>query len=217
MDKAIKVALIEDDPAVMADLRIAIEGAEDMVLLASASDFRSGSKLVDAGGFDVLMCDLGLPDGDGTELVRQAAHKHPSADVVVLTMFAEHARVLATIKAGASGYLLKDRPLIECIGSIREIRNGGSPINPVIARLVLKELQSGAQPEPGDDANILSERELQTLQLLSRGFSYAECADLMQISAHTVATFVKHIYRKLEVHSRAEAVFEASSRGILNG
>jgi DNA-binding NarL/FixJ family response regulator len=146
-----------------------------------------------------------------------ASQQYPEADIVVLTMFAEHAKVLSTIRAGASGYLLKDRPLAECVTSIREIRRGGAPINPVIARLVMKELQAKPPQIEVETDKILSDRELQTLQLLSRGFSYAECADIMEISAHTVATFVKHIYRKLEVHSRAEAVFEASSRGILDG
>ena len=217
MHDAIRIAIIEDDPSVMADLCAAIDTSGDMRRAGCAADFREGTALVERGGFDVLICDLGLPDGDGIDLVRKAAAQYPEADVVVLTMFAEHTKVLATIRAGASGYLLKDRPLAECVGSIREISNGGSPINPVIARLVLKELHAKDSPSPQAEVAILSDRELQTLQLLSRGFSYAECAEIMGISAHTVATFVKHIYRKLEVHSRAEAVFEASSRGILDG
>ncbi len=209
-----KVAVVEDDPPVLADICAAIELADDMELVASATNFATGKKLVADGGFDVLVCDLGLPDGDGTNLIRMASKRQNEIDIMVLTMFADHQKVLNAIRAGARGYLLKDQPLENCVNAIREIRAGGSPISPIIARLVLKQLQPASAPvEQLTEA--LSNRELETLNLLSRGFSYSESAEIMDISAHTVATYVKHIYRKLEVNSRAEAVFEASSRGIL--
>ncbi|SIO09046.1 DNA-binding response regulator, NarL/FixJ family, contains REC and HTH domains [Parasphingorhabdus marina DSM 22363] len=209
-----KVAIVEDDPPVLADICTVVESADDMELVGSAPNFAAGQKLVAGGGFDVLICDLGLPDGDGTDLVRMASERQNDIDIMVLTMFADHQKVLNAIRAGARGYLLKDQPLESCVDAIREIRAGGSPISPIIARLVLKQLQPEA--EPVDQlAEALSSRELETLNLLSRGFSYSESAEIMNISAHTVATYVKHIYRKLEVNSRAEAVYEASSRGIL--
>ena len=209
-----KVAVVEDDPPVLADICAAISLAEDMELVASATNFATGKKLVTNGGFDVLVCDLGLPDGDGTDLIRMASERQHEIDIMVLTMFADHQKVLNAIRAGARGYLLKDQPLENCVNAIREIRAGGSPISPIIARLVLKQLQPASAPvEQLTEA--LSNRELETLNLLSRGFSYSESAEIMDISAHTVATYVKHIYRKLEVNSRAEAVFEASNRGIL--
>lgn len=211
-----KVAVVEDDPPVLADISSAIEQAEDMELVDSATNFASGQKLVANGGFDVLVCDLGLPDGDGTNLIKMASERQNEIDIMVLTMFADHQKVLNAIRAGARGYLLKDQPLENCVDAIREIRTGGSPISPIIARLVLKQLQPQSQPVE-DIAEPLSNRELETLNLLSRGFSYSEAAEIMNISAHTVATYVKHIYRKLEVNSRAEAVFEASNRGILGG
>jgi len=211
-----KVAVVEDDPPVLTDICKAIEHAEDMELVDSATTFVSGKQLVANGGFDVLVCDLGLPDGDGTNLIKMASERQNKIDIMVLTMFADHQKVLNAIRAGARGYLLKDQPLENCVDAIREIRAGGSPISPIIARLVLKQLQPQSRPED-QLAEALSNRELETLNLLSRGFSYSESAEIMNISAHTVATYVKHIYRKLEVNSRAEAVFEASSRGILGG
>ncbi|NVD27629.1 response regulator transcription factor [Parasphingorhabdus flavimaris] len=211
-----KVAVVEDDPPVLTDICKAIERAEDMELVDSATNFVSGKQLVENGGFDVLVCDLGLPDGDGTNLIKMASERQNKIDIMVLTMFADHQKVLNAIRAGARGYLLKDQPLENCVDAIREIRAGGSPISPIIARLVLKQLQPQSRPEDRL-AEALSNRELETLNLLSRGFSYSESAEIMNISAHTVATYVKHIYRKLEVNSRAEAVFEASSRGILGG
>ncbi|MEO9633428.1 MAG: response regulator transcription factor [Parasphingorhabdus sp.] len=209
-----KVAVVEDDPPVLTDICKAIERAEDMELVDSATNFVSGKQLVANGGFDVLVCDLGLPDGDGTNLIKMASERQNKIDIMVLTMFADHQKVLNAIRAGARGYLLKDQPLENCVDAIREIRAGGSPISPIIARLVLKQLQPQSRPED-QLAEALSNRELETLNLLSRGFSYSESAEIMNISAHTVATYVKHIYRKLEVNSRAEAVFEASNRGIL--
>jgi DNA-binding NarL/FixJ family response regulator len=216
----IRTAIIEDDPRIAADIAEVIRQADDVELVASAGSVATGCKLIDEGGFDVLVCDLGLPDGDGTTLIRKAAAQYPDIDILVLTMFADHHKVLDAIRAGARGYLLKDQKLGECVAAIREVRKGGSPISPIIARLLLKELSPPETVQKAVPAltneEQLSEREKETLHLLSRGFTYSECAELMGISQHTVGTHVKHIYRKLEVNSRAEAVFEASNRGMLD-
>jgi DNA-binding NarL/FixJ family response regulator len=228
----IRVAIIEDDPLVRASLMEAVLDADGISIAAHAATLHDGARMVAKGGYDVLVCDLGLPDGDGTILVGQSANAWPNADVLVLTMFADHQKVLGAIRAGARGYLLKDQITTDCIAAIKEVREGGSPISPIIARLLLAELgpknESGPLKSPtfvtshvpsrGPDMgpDMLSLREVETLHLLARGFTYAECADLLGISPHTVGTHVKHIYRKLEVSSRAEAVFEASSLGILD-
>ncbi len=212
----IRTAIIEDDPRIAADIAEVIRQADDVELVASAGSVATGCKLIDEGGFDVLVCDLGLPDGDGTTLIRKAAAQYPDIDILVLTMFADHHKVLDAIRAGARGYLLKDQKLGECVAAIREVRKGGSPISPIIARLLLKELSPPEAVQTTTIEEQLSEREKETLHLLSRGFTYSECAELMGISQHTVGTHVKHIYRKLEVNSRAEAVFEASNRGMLD-
>ena len=228
----IRVIIVEDDPLVLERFEAVLGPWEDLCLVGKAATKAQGAALIKAGGYDVLVCDLGLPDGDGTDLVRQSAGQHPKADIMVLTMFADHHKVLAAIKAGARGYVLKDQSLEDCVGAIREVCSGGSPISPIIARLLLNEL--GLGPARGDgtllsastlkkpEADIaspagpLSEREIEALNLLARGFTYAECAELLGISPHTVGSHVKNIYRKLEVSSRAEAVFEASSLGILD-
>jgi DNA-binding NarL/FixJ family response regulator len=224
----IRVIIIEDDPLVLDRFRAVLAPWDDLRLVGQATTKAAGSALIGAGGFDVLVCDLGLPDGDGTDLVRLSAGLHPDADIMVLTMFADHHKVLAAIKAGARGYVLKDQSLEDCVGAIREVCSGGSPISPIIARLLLNELGVGnARPvrdtplkktssTDTEAGSPLSEREIEALNLLSRGFTYVECADLLGISPHTVGSHVKNIYRKLEVSSRAEAVFEASSLGILD-
>ena len=209
----IRVAIIEDDPVITETLTAQIERSGDIELVAVAGSVEAGAKLIKAGGYDVLLCDLGLPDGSGVDMIRQSTRKNPESDIIVVTMFADHNKVIYSIKAGAKGYLLKDDNLDHCVDAIREIRRGGSPINPFIARQLLKRMQ----PEPGGTAEQLSEREHHVLGLLARGYSYNEIASLLEISPETVSTYVKRLYRKLEVRSRAEAVFEASSRGLLDG
>jgi DNA-binding NarL/FixJ family response regulator len=211
---AIRTAVTEDDPAVLAQLTRLIDASGDVEVSHTARNYAEGVKLVRAGGYDVLMCDLGLPDGSGIDLIRSSVSLHPAADVIVVTMFADHKKVLDSIKAGAKGYLLKDENLEDCVQGIREIRRGGSPINPFIARKLLERFR----PDTSDaQQEVLSERETEVLGLLARGYSYGEIATLLGISAQTVGTYVKRLYRKLEVGSRSEAVFEASSRGLLNG
>lgn len=210
----IRAAVIEDDPAVLAHLCRLIRDSGDIEVVGSARNFVEGMQLVEAGGYDVLMCDLGLPGGSGVDLIRKSISLHPDSDIIVVTMFADHKKVLDSIKAGAKGYLLKDENLEDCVPGIREIRRGGSPINPLIARKLLERFRPDMQDEQFE---ALSEREYEVLGLLARGYSYAEIATLLGISTQTVGTYVKRLYRKLEVSSRSEAVFEASSRGLLNG
>lgn len=211
----IRTAIIEDDPTTIDLLRSAIDPADDIEIVAVARNVGGGLGLVEAGGYDVLLCDLGLPDGSGITLIRASALRHPAADIMVITIFADQANVLASVKAGARGYLLKDEQFADCVEDIRNIRRGGSPISPIIARQLLAQLQPGnAGAVPQWEG--LSPREHEVLNLLARGFSNPEIAELLAISKLTVGTHVKNIYRKLEVNSRSEAVFEASSRGIMN-
>ena len=228
----IRVILVEDDPIIIERFISVVTPYQDLAVVGVASTKALGSELIKNGGYDVLVCDLGLPDGDGTDLVRQSAATQAQADIMVLTMFADHHKVLAAIKAGARGYVLKDQTLDDCVVAIRQVFGGGSPISPIIARLLLNELGLGRNPTGGlllgqprkikkgpDTSNLnnpLSEREIEALNLLARGFTYAESADLLGISPLTIGSHVKNIYRKLEVTSRAEAVFEAASLGILD-
>ena len=211
----IRTAIIEDDPTTIDLLRSAIDPTEDIDIVAIARNVAGGLKVIEAGGYDVLLCDLGLPDGSGITLIRASADRHPAADIMVVTIFADQANVIASIKAGARGYLLKDEQFADCVENIRNIRRGGSPISPMIARQLLAQLQPAARPEAAPQWEGLSPREHEVLNLLARGFTNSEIAALLTISKLTVGTHVKNIYRKLEVNSRSEAVFEASSRGIM--
>ncbi len=211
-----RVAIIEDDPAMRDLLSNAVESCEDMMLTGSADNFAVASGMIEAGGYDVLLCDLGLPDGNGVDLIRQEALTARDTDILVITVFANQNKVLDAVRAGARGYMLKDERIEDCMEAIRNIRRGGSPISPIIARQLLGQIK----PEPTNDplpmASPLSDREYEVLNLLARGFSNAECADILTVSPNTIGTHVKNIYRKLEVNSRAEALFEASSQGLLS-
>lgn len=212
----IRVAVVEDDPAALERITAALESAPDISVIASAPNTANGKTLIDKGGFDVLLCDLGLPDGSGIGLIRYAAQKYTDVDIMVITIFADQDKVLESIKAGARGYLLKDERFDSFAESIREVRRGGSPISPVIARQLLKEFQPREQEADKKGLELLSKRELEVLKLLARGFTFVEIGDILKIGRSTVATYVKNIYQKLEVNSRAEAVFEASSMGVIN-
>ena len=211
----IRVAVVEDDPASLERISAALSQSADISIVAVARNAANGRELVEAGGFDVLLCDLGLPDGSGISLIRQAAQKYQNIDIIVITIFAEQSKVMDSIKAGARGYLLKDERFDQCAESIREIRRGGSPISPAIARQLLKEFQPKDVSQQNNTMQALSKRELEVLNLLARGFSFVEIGDILKITRSTVATYVKNIYQKLEVNSRSEAVFEASSLGII--
>jgi DNA-binding NarL/FixJ family response regulator len=215
-ESPIRVAVVEDDPTALERINTALAGAADIAVISVARNAAAGKELVEAGGFDVLLCDLGLPDGSGIGLIRQAAEKYKDIDIIVITIFADQGKVLDSIKAGARGYLLKDEQFDNCAESIREIRRGGSPISPAIARQLLKEFQPRDPSESKKAREVLSKRELEVLNLLARGFSFIEIGDILKISRSTVATYVKNIYQKLEVNSRSEAVFEASSLGIID-
>jgi len=211
----IKVAIIEDDPVMHELLRLSVDACDDMIVTGSAHNAAAAGGMIEAGGYDVLLCDLGLPDGNGATLIRQEALTGRDTDILVITIFANQNKVLDAIRAGARGYLLKDERIEDCIEAIRNIRRGGSPISPIIARQLLGQIAPLPSAAIAPLASPLSEREYEVLNLLSRGFSNAECAEILTVTANTIGTHVKNIYRKLEVNSRAEALFEASSQGLL--
>ena len=215
-----RILVVDDDDAFRESVCAAIARDKALTLAAQVSSVATAREAIEHGDFDVALIDLGLPDGNGIDLIREIALTRPEADVMVVTVFGDEAHVLASIEAGATGYLLK-RSLNDTLGAtVRELRAGGSPISPVIARQLLHRFKKGgaeaSQPAAAvvDDSG-LSEREREVLLFIAKGFTVGEIANMLHLSAHTVATHVKHIYRKLAVHSRTEAVFEAGRMGLL--
>ncbi|WP_295999416.1 response regulator transcription factor [Rugamonas sp.] len=210
----ITIAIIEDNLEFLRRYSDIISASPDVELLGSATTGRDGLALVDRCRADVYLIDLGLPDLNGVEVIRHAVRSHPDCDVVVVTVFADDAHIMASIEAGATGYLLKDTSLAELVACIRTLRDGGAPVSPVIARKILQRfhISKTVQPVP---PSLLTEREIEVLRTLAKGLSFNEIGELYAISPHTVARHVKNIYKKLAVHSRGEAVYEATALGLL--
>lgn len=191
----------------------AVEQHPSLQLRAACADLATARALLAAGPPDVLLTDLALPDGDGVDLIREVKEATPGCECLVISVFGSEARVVAAIEAGATGYLLKDEPIARVGEAIMSLVAGGSPMSPGIARHILNRVQ---QNDGSRGSTVtLTERECAVLNALSRGFTYGEISVQLGMSAHTVATHIKHIYRKLEVTSRAQAVFEAYQMGII--
>ena len=216
-----RVLIVEDDAAFRKRYAEMLSHDASFEVVASVGTGGEGLAMLDLREPDVLLVDLGLPDISGIEVIRHANQTLPKCECMVVTVFGDEEHVLASIEAGAAGYLLKDASEESFIAGIRELINGGSPISPIIARRLLKRFQSESGSAAVDAASesssgvALSVREKEILLLASKGFNYPEMGKLMGISPHTVTSHVKKIYRKLAVHSRGEAVFEANRMGLI--
>lgn len=216
-----QVLIVEDEPEFLLRFSEAVSATASFALLGAVSSGTAALAMLDAYEPDVVLLDLGLPDMDGVQVIRHVAQMRPQCEVLVVTMFEDDQHVLPCIEAGATGYLLKDASTERIIAAIDELRAGGSPISPSIARRVLASFRLGAgkagSPPDAIDAlpSPLSEREAEILRMVAKGLSFDTIGTVLSISPHTVVTHVKKIYRKLAVHSRGEAVYEASQLGLL--
>lgn len=219
------VLIVEDDVAFRDRYVATLARDPSFEVVGSVGTAAEGLKALSLRKPDILLVDLGLPDQSGIEVIRYANKTLPACECMVVTVFGDEEHVLASIEAGASGYLLKDASEDSFLSGIRELMAGGSPISPIIARRLLKRFHadaSVAEPVRSSSDNVpvesdvsLSEREREILLLASKGYNYPEMGKLMGISPHTVTSHVKKIYRKLAVHSRGEAVFEANRMGLI--
>ncbi len=231
MTDRFSVLIVEDQERFREAFQRALTSVPDIELLAMAPDLPTGLKLFDQFKPDVLLVDLDLPGGSGIELIRHAAKTCPACEVMVISVFGDEQHVVASIEAGATGYLLKDSLALDLPEQLRSLRAGGSPISPVIARRLLQRLTPPVQsapaasyalagtaprgPDPDEEVVALSEQESRVLHLAAKGFTFDEIAQFMQVSPHTVMTYVKRVYRKLHVRSKVEAIYEARRLGWL--
>jgi len=227
---ACTVLIVEDDPRFRTLFAAAVRAAPDLQLVGVAPDLPEGLRLLDETRPQVLLVDIGLPSGSGIELIQRAAQHVPECASIVVTVFADEAPVLQCIKAGATGYLLKDSRDVDIVQQIRLLNEGGSPISPAIARRLLQHVAGKAPALVGHGGHVgdigemgdtgaavvaLSEQEHAVLALSAKGYNYEEIAGLLGLSRYTVETYVKRIYRKLQVHSKTEAVYEARKLGLV--
>lgn len=220
------VLIVEDDAPTRARIAAAVDAHPDLRVAGEAGDFAGGLAALRPTPPEVLLVDLGLPDRSGVRLIQATRELSPDTQVMVITVFADEKHVMQAIEAGARGYLLKDGSASYVARSILQLLRGGSPISAPIARYLLQRFQHqpvhDASAEPAGEAAAdgprpgLTPREHEVLRLLAKGFTFDEIAGLLEISPHTVQSHVRHIYRKLEVGSRSQAVYEAASLGILD-
>ena len=211
-----RIAIVEDDPTLRDHFVEIISSARDFDIVGVASSQLAGRNLA-VKEPELVLLDIGLPDGSGLDLI-DTYKSHCDARVLVVTSFGDRDTVVAAIRAGADGYLLKDSAPDHIVTAIRETLAGSAPVSAAAAVYILEVMRS-VEPEqapvPSEDDQPLSAREVELLNLFARGLSYKESAHQMGISPLTVGNYVKTICGKLAVHSRSEAVYEALKTGQL--
>lgn len=210
-----RIAIVDDDPIVRDYLIEIVTSANELDVAGIAPNLAKARELLELKP-DLFLVDLGLPDGSGLDFVSEAKAAG-DAKTLVLTSFGDRETVVAAIRAGADGYLLKDSAASVILDGIRTTLGGGSPVSPAAAVYML-ELLRGKKTfiEPAEaENNGLTPREVELLEVFAKGGSYKEAARILGISPFTIGNHVKSIYRKLAVHSRGEAVYEAVKTGQL--
>ena len=235
MSKYPSIIIVEDQEHTLNRLADAIRSKPQLNLFGTADCSVDGLRLLEELRPDILLTDLNLPDGSGVDLIRYASNLE-NTESIVITVFGDEKHVVTAIRAGATGYLLKDCDADRVGEAVLQVVDGGSPISPSIARYLLKVFQSdsvlkeaaatsakndkrsvedGKPNANSQDNPPLTRREHEVLRLIAKGFSYQEIAESLHLSIHTVTSHIKHIYRKLVVGSRGEAVYEAGQIGLL--
>jgi DNA-binding NarL/FixJ family response regulator len=218
-----EVFVLEDDPRLRARLIALMEKTGGFHVSAQAGNVADGlSALGNLVAMpDVCLIDLGMPDGSGLDVVK-AIKARSDAKVLIFTVFGDQNSVISALEAGADGFVLKDSRDEELIDALHATLQGGSPISAAAAAHLLRRLRT---PVPITNTTLptqvahdygLTKRELETLELLARGFPQREVAGVMNVSPHTVGAHVKSIYAKMAVNSRSEAVFEAVQSGLID-
>lgn len=213
------VLLVEDDEPTRLRFEKAIRAHEKLTLIDAVGTCEAARAALDKTIPHALLTDLGLPDGSGIELIKEIYNRGYSTEVLVFTVFRDEQHVISAIEAGATGYLLKDKDVEHVGDAIVDMMQGDAPISASIARHLLRRFQTvpvETQTQKNIDIPQLSTREQEVLEFIAKGFNVPEIAELLGISHHTVATHVKHIYRKLAVKSRNEAIFEAAKMGLVS-
>ncbi len=216
-----QILLLEDLPEIRAWLKaLALQVFPD-AQISEASRIHDALELVNAVRFDVAMLDLGLPDGSGGEVVQALREKQPEAQSVVVTIHEDDDHLFPALQAGAFGYLLKEQSREQLSEQLQRISQGEPPLSPSIARRVIQYFttQARQQQHMSEPDNVtphvqLTDRENEVLLRVAKGFTLPEIGVQLNLSRHTIADYVKQIYRKLNVSSRAEAALEAQRLGL---
>ncbi len=210
---SIRIAIVEDDQPFARTLQEYVTLSQDIVCEAVFPNAEEALTKLAAPFPEVMLVDINLPKMSGIDFVGQLAQRNTGIICLMLTMYEESTLIFDALKAGAVGYLLKRTPAAEIITAIQEAKAGGSPMTPQIARHVVDFFQKAAPRPPSNPVNeALAEREREVLDLLAQGYLYKEIAETLQISSHTVNSYLRRVYEKLHVRSRGQAV--AKYRGM---
>jgi DNA-binding NarL/FixJ family response regulator len=226
----IRLFIVEDQPAILKTQEKILGSFADIHLVGSAM---SGEEALDALSNikeypHIILCDLGLPRMDGIEVTKKIKERHKNIEIIIFTVFEDEDKVLRAIKAGAAGYLLKGTNAHKIHEALHDVFHGGSVIQPTLARRMLKHFSMPLQGTPDalleaekkgsksiSGMPMLTVRELECLQIISKGLSNNEAAQVLQLSKATIRTHLEHIYQKLDVTNRVEAVTEGIRQGII--
>ena len=218
----VPVLIVEDEGLIQERLRnILAELGYDNDGLIFAKNLKEAFLHIEQQHISLALVDLGLPDGNGIELIEKLRAQDSSALILVISAWSTQESLFSAIKAGATGYVLKERDDAEVLLSIRSILRGGAPIDPFIAQEILKQISASVITAAKDgksldsEVALLTNRETEILDLVAQGMSNKEIAEQIFVSKYTVESHIKHIYRKLSVTKRTKAVSTARSLGIL--
>ncbi|HTA28339.1 MAG TPA: response regulator transcription factor [Bacteroidia bacterium] len=207
----IRVAIVEDDKDIREGLALVIKNSDDFALEAVYSSGNGALEGMNSSSPDIVIMDIGLPDISGIECVKRLKEKHPETLFMMCTVFEEDDKIFDSLKAGATGYILKKMPSAKILESLLDLYHGGSPMSSQIARKVIQSFSTGKQAKSVDEYG-LSDREKEILELLSHGFQYKQIADKLQLSIETVRTHIRNTYKKLQVQSRTDALNKTFGR-----
>lgn len=201
-----RVAIVEDNNDIRKGLMMIINNTEDIECSQTFSSAEEAIKILPLNCSDVVLMDIDLPEMNGIECIKILKEKCTQTQFMMLTVFEDDAKIFQSLKAGASGYMLKKTSSIQLVEAIKDLANGGSPMNAQIARRVVASFQKVEEKKALKNAEELTKREIELLELLSKGFRYKEIAEKLFISADTVRTHIRNIYLKLHVNSKIEAI-----------
>ncbi len=210
----IKILIADDHAVVREGTRQILEQESDLDVVAEAADGEEAVRLAGSSSPDVAILDIAMPKVDGIEATRQIKALYPAIAVLILSAYDDDQFVFGLLEAGAAGYLLKSVRGRELVEAVRQVYAGESVLHPAIARKVLNRFTpSGGKPASQESPKVLSERETEVLQLATRGLSNQQIADKLFLSLRTVQAHLGHIFNKLQVSSRTEAVVRALKEG----
>jgi DNA-binding NarL/FixJ family response regulator len=213
-----QILLLEDLPEIRAWLRTLAEQVFPGSQVTECARVHDALQLITAQRFDLALIDLGLPDGSGQQVVQALRETQPDAQSVVVTIHDDDDHLFPALQAGAFGYLLKEQPREQLMEQLQRISQGEPPLSPSIARRMMQHFNRKQPQQPAVDPLLpqvsLTERESEVLLRVAKGFTLPEIGVQLGLSRHTIADYVKQIYRKLNVSSRAEAALEAQRLGL---